>query len=215
LESAEILALSSLEGKLLADHVAIGIGNLGENIILKRATCINTKDTGLNIMGFTHPSTTIGLNYFSGKYGSLIVYRKQQNNKNNEKYLENSDNEIIRQICQHIIGKYIKFNRLNISTINIINSLIKICFNLGMNPKGIGEHKSSEPIVPQKEPDVTFSENSDTLLHDLDEKKLEVIEKQNVLEQDFLLNPSMTVGQIVTDHDIVLLDFVRYECGDS
>lgn len=102
------MALNSLEGKCLADHVAVTIGNLGENIILRRATCLNTKDTGLKVMGLTHPSNIIGLNFFSGKYGSLIVYRKQQkDHKNNERYLENSNNEIIRQLCQHVIGKYI------------------------------------------------------------------------------------------------------------
>jgi len=108
LESAEIMALNSQEGKCLADHVAVTIGNLGENIILRRATCLNTTNTGLKVMGLTHPSNITGLNVFSGKYGSLIIYCKQQkNNRSNERYLENSKNEILRQLCQHVIGKYI------------------------------------------------------------------------------------------------------------
>jgi len=185
LESSEMMALNSSEGKQLSDHVAVTIGHVGENIVLRRAICLNTKDTGLNIMGITHPSHTTGLNFFSGKYGSLIVYRKQQNdNKNNKKYLDNSDNEIMRQVCQHVIG---------------------------MNPKAIGEHKYLEPEISRDVPGVVFNENDDT---SLDENKSEIDEKQNILEQDFLLNSSVTVGQIVTDHEIILIDFVRYECGE-
>lgn len=101
------MKLSSTEGKSLADHVAITIGNLGENITLRRAMCLNTRDTGLNVMGLTHPSNT-GSNSHSGKYGSLLIYRKQPDTeKINQKSMDSSHSEILRQMCQHIIGKCI------------------------------------------------------------------------------------------------------------
>lgn len=106
------MALSGAEGKSLADHVAVTIGNIGENVTLRRATCLNTRDTGLNIMGLTHPSNTSGSNFLSGKYGSIVIYRKQQEGeKINQKSLESSHDEILRQMCQHVIGKY---NQLNL-----------------------------------------------------------------------------------------------------
>lgn len=106
MKSGELMALSGAEGKSLADHVAVTIGNLGENVTLRRATCLNTRDTGLNVMGLTHPSNNTGSNFLCGKYGSILIYRKQPDSeKINDKSLENSHDEILRQMCQHIIGK--------------------------------------------------------------------------------------------------------------
>lgn len=108
LKSGELMALSGAEGKSLADHVAVTIGNLGENVTLRRATCLNTRDTGLKIMGLTHPSNLTGSHFLCGKYGSLLIYRKQlDTEKINQKSVENSHEEILRQMCQHVIGKYI------------------------------------------------------------------------------------------------------------
>lgn len=108
LKSGELLALNGVEGKSLADHIAVTIGNLGENVALRRATCLNTQNTGLNIMGLTHPSTSSnGTNFLSGKYGSIVIYRKKiDDEKMNQQPLENTRDEILRQMCQHVIGNY-------------------------------------------------------------------------------------------------------------
>lgn len=107
MKSGELLALNGVEGKSLADHIAVTIGNLGENVTLRRATCLNTQNTGLNIMGLTHPSNSNGTNFLSGKYGSIVIYRKKiEDEKVNQQPLENTRDEILRQMCQHIIGNY-------------------------------------------------------------------------------------------------------------
>lgn len=50
----------------------------------------------------------------------------------------------------------------------------------------------------------------------IDEKKSNSkIEEEGMLEQDFLLDTSCTVGQVATDYGIDILDFVRYECGET
>lgn len=36
-----------------------------------------------------------------------------------------------------------------------------------------------------------------------------------MLAQPFLLEPSLTVGQYLQPHDVEVLDFVRYECGEE
>lgn len=111
------MALCGAEGKSLADHVAVTIGNLGENVTLKRATCLNTQGTGLNIMGLTHPTNSTSSHLLFGKYGSFIIYRKQQDNeKVIQKSMENSHDEILRQMCQHVIGNYIEFYFIHINS---------------------------------------------------------------------------------------------------
>lgn len=86
-----------------------------------------------------------------------------------------------------------------------------------MNPKCVGVLKTNEPIKSQKsEPDITFIENDDSLMESLDENKSDSkVEEDGMLEQDFLLDPSVTVGQVAIDYGIDILDFVRYECGET
>lgn len=90
-------------------------------------------------------------------------------------------------------------------------------FYLGMNPKSVGVLKIHEPIksedvVPAK----TFNENDDSSLDSIDDKNSDsTIEEDGMLEQAFLLDPSITVGQVATDYGIDVLDFVRYECGET
>lgn len=99
-----------MEGKSLADHIAITIGNIGENVTLRRATCLNTQDTGLNIIGLTHPTNTSGINFSFGRYGSILIYRKKFEDEKINQLLGSSRDEILRQMCQHVIGKYNQFN---------------------------------------------------------------------------------------------------------
>ncbi|XP_050528888.1 elongation factor Ts, mitochondrial [Daktulosphaira vitifoliae] len=188
LKSGELMALSGTEGKSLADHIAVTIGNLGENLTLRRATCLNTQDTGLNIIGVTHPANSTGNHYLTGKYGSLIIYRRHLDDHNiNEKSLDNSHNEILRQMCQHVIG---------------------------MNPKIVGVLRTYESPKSQDEiiNNDTLTVNEDT---SVDERKNVEFEEDGMLEQAFLLDPSLTVGQVATEYGIDVLDFVRYECGES
>lgn len=86
-----------------------------------------------------------------------------------------------------------------------------------MNPKCVGVLKTNESVKSQKPaPDITFMENDESTINSLDDKKsASEVEEDGMLEQDFLLDPSCTVGQVATDYGIDILDFVRYECGES
>lgn len=86
-----------------------------------------------------------------------------------------------------------------------------------MNPKCVGVLKTDEPVKSQDVVvDNIINENEDSSLDNIDEKKSNSeIEEDGMLEQDFLLDPSMTVGQVATDYGIDVLDFVRYECGET
>lgn len=84
-----------------------------------------------------------------------------------------------------------------------------------MNPKCVGVLETHEPVKKiESVPDITFSENDDTSLDNVKENEND-IEEDGMLEQAFLLDPSLTVGQVATDYGIDVLDFVRYECGET
>lgn len=89
-----------------------------------------------------------------------------------------------------------------------------------MNPKSVGvlkihgsvETNSSEATVKDEKLDTQNDEDS---LDNANILKLDSEIEDGMLEQDFLLDPSVTVGQVATDYGIDVLDFVRFECGET
>lgn len=57
LGAEELKAMPADDGSPLADHLALLIGNIGENVSLRRAFCYSVED-GLKISGYTHPAPT-------------------------------------------------------------------------------------------------------------------------------------------------------------
>lgn len=74
-----------------------------------------------------------------------------------------------------------------------------------MNPKCVGIYDTLKPKISEEQDD---SDN-----FSMDDVKSEVDDNQ-MLNQIFLLDSSMTVGQVANDYDIKIIDFVRYECGE-
>lgn len=95
LDGSQLKELQGSEGKSLGDEVALVISQVGENISLRRATCLNVTDN-LLVTGSTHPSFSKISSVIMGKYGSLLVYKTDSNEKNIP--------DIARQLCQHVIG---------------------------------------------------------------------------------------------------------------
>lgn len=89
-----------------------------------------------------------------------------------------------------------------------------------MNPKSVGVLKTqgpmetnlSEAAVKDEKLD---TENDEDSLDNVNTLKSDSEIEDGMLEQDFLLDPSVTVGQIATDYGIDVLDFVRFECGET
>ncbi|KAI5702149.1 hypothetical protein M8J76_007912, partial [Diaphorina citri] len=157
LDTAQLQSLAGPENKSLADHVAILISSVGENLVLRRAACVSVNEDH-DVAGFTHPSP--GLEHTGpilGKFGSLMVYQdlktgdKQQNVQN-----------VARQLCQHVIG---------------------------MNPKSIG----SEEDTPNEDPE------EETIMY----------------HQEFLLDPTQYVGEVIVAAGIKPVEFLRFECGEG
>ncbi|KAF7996489.1 hypothetical protein HCN44_002121 [Aphidius gifuensis] len=149
---AELLKnLSTIDGKTIADHAALTIGTLGENISVKRGLCM-TVDPSIQLVGCTHPAPVNPLPASFGRYGALLAFQCQSENQ-----------QLGLQLCQHIIG---------------------------MNPTKIGNAEGDKPIS-----------NTD--------------EETIMIHQDFLLDPSLSVQQVLLGAHAEILDFARYEMGES
>lgn len=91
-------ALVALDGKSLGDHSALTIGDMGENINLRRALAISVPNSpDVTVFGCTHPTSINPIPVSFGKYGALIAVR----HKNREDI-----QQLSIQLCQHIIGKF-------------------------------------------------------------------------------------------------------------
>lgn len=94
LDSELLKNMPAIDGKSIADHIALTIGNVGENISVKRALCMSIQDENIELLGCTHPAPVNPIPASFGKYGALLAFKCQPTNKS-----------LGMQLCQHIIGK--------------------------------------------------------------------------------------------------------------
>ena len=93
LDAEALKALPALDGKSLGDHSALTIGNVGENIGVRRALCVSVHPD-VKLAGCTHPAPVNPLPASFGKYGAILAFRSMENNES-----------LGIQLCQHIIGE--------------------------------------------------------------------------------------------------------------
>lgn len=151
LHTESLKKLHAKDGKSLADHSALVIGNIGENVNLRRALCMRVQGDAV-LFGGTHPAPMNPIPMSFGKYGALVAVKG------------NEDKNILgTQLCQHIIG---------------------------MNPLKVGDNKKDQPNID--------TDNETCLIY-----------------QEFLLDPSLSVQQVLLESKVEVLDFVRFEMGEE
>uniref|UniRef100_A0A348G621 Elongation factor Ts, mitochondrial n=1 Tax=Odontomachus monticola TaxID=613454 RepID=A0A348G621_ODOMO len=143
--------LPTADGKILGDHTALIIGDLGENISLRRALAISVQPD-VTLFGCTHPAPMNPIPVSFGKYGSLVAIKSKI-----------SDNILGAQLCQHVIG---------------------------MDPQKIGNSRVDEP-----------HDNTD--------------EETCMIYQEFLLDPSLSVQELLEGAQAEVVDFARFEVGEE
>lgn len=84
--------LTANDGKHLNEHCALMIGNVGENIKIRRAIFMSVQ-TGVYLYGCTHPTPLNPVPSSFGRYGALVAMKSDKKN-----------NVLGVQLCQHIIG---------------------------------------------------------------------------------------------------------------
>jgi translation elongation factor EF-Ts len=83
----------------MADHVALAIGNVGENVALRRCALLKTADPEVYFAGYTHPAEEQQRqeSVILGKFGSMLAFNGQQDQIKRQLFG--------RKLCQHIVGK--------------------------------------------------------------------------------------------------------------
>ncbi|XP_066138032.1 elongation factor Ts, mitochondrial isoform X2 [Euwallacea fornicatus] len=96
LDSDHLMSLKTDDGKSLGDKLALMIGSVGENALLKRAVGVKVAN-GIHLSGYAHPSGKSLSNILLGRIGGLVAVKSI-----------NGDNAYIDKVaaglCQHIVG---------------------------------------------------------------------------------------------------------------
>ena len=103
LDAETLKQIPAHNGKSIADHSALTIGTVGENIGVRRALCMSVSPD-VKLAGCTHPAPINPLPTSFGRYGSLVAYKTVKPNE-----------QLGMQLCQHIIGEFEFYNIFYIS----------------------------------------------------------------------------------------------------
>lgn len=91
----QLKTLRTLNGKSLMDEVALSIGNLGENLHLRRGFSYKA-GSGIVLAHYVHPGVSRSDGVILGRFGALVALKQRENNENTK--------EVAKSICQHIVG---------------------------------------------------------------------------------------------------------------
>jgi len=170
-DKAALSEIKSSNNMSLGDMVALCVGNLGENMALRRAAFVRA-DPESKLSFYVHPSAP-GKNikkFQMGKYGSIVDMVQTDGADKPTTKLQ----DLGGQLCQHIVG---------------------------MNPKTLGQASDDGDIKVDKV--------------DAGLEAKEAVEEDVLLKQDFLLDSSMTVGQLLCLKGAKVNGFVRFACGEE
>lgn len=131
--------------------MALFIGTVGENAVLRRAECWKANNSDVKLTAYTHPAPPVLGDYSAGKYGALLAYSQPPDAE-----------DFGRQICQHIVG---------------------------CAPLKIGDKHKDKP-APNIDDEVCL------------------------IFQEFLLDPSFTVEEVLDKYKVNIIEYVRFSCGE-
>lgn len=184
------------DGKTLADLVALNIGQIGENLILRRAVLFKIgqgqPDQVVKLAALTHPFTAASVDDVAyGRFGSVLAY---STDKTNKKVMPagTSIEALTKQICQHVIG---------------------------MNPTMVGD-PSQEPSKVEKREKLKVDEPrgegemADEDWSQYEDQALANLNTTELVHQPFLANTSTLVKDVLMEAGLEVKQFARYEVGE-
>lgn len=96
-DTSRLKDLKASDGKLLEDHMALMIGTVGENAILKRGVSLKAEN-GVRIYGYAHPSGTDKNSVLLGRVCGVVALKQTED-------LQDVDlDQLGKDLCQHVVG---------------------------------------------------------------------------------------------------------------
>lgn len=104
--SEQLRDMKSTESSL-GDLLALNIGQIGENMSLRRASALSSPHSEIKLAYCTHPMQVGENGVMLGKYGAIVAYQTSDadaTTTTDDLPEEVTTEKLPRQLCQHIIG---------------------------------------------------------------------------------------------------------------
>uniref|UniRef100_A0A914DU65 Elongation factor Ts, mitochondrial n=2 Tax=Acrobeloides nanus TaxID=290746 RepID=A0A914DU65_9BILA len=180
-------SLPTLKNRTVKEALAMTIGKLGENITITKAE-IHLSPPGFMLRGHAHPKD--GTEKMEmGRFISLVGIQRTESCSNFP------TEKLAHQLCQHVIG---------------------------MDPKEVGspeteEDKQQKAEKLKKIAEQAKAERKAAGIDDDDDfgTSYNNEDEDQLLRQSFMLNPSQSVHEYLTNHGAKLCSFVRIKLGEE
>ncbi|XP_070563364.1 elongation factor Ts, mitochondrial-like [Ptychodera flava] len=182
--------MSTEHQKSLQELLVLAIGQLGENAAIRRAVYLSTP-ADVFIGNYVHSTLSTKDSKHKcvfGKYGALVAFKKTR-----DVGKAFNPTEFGRRLGQHIVG---------------------------MSPTSIGTFDDEKEIKTEakregEEKDRTSEDQTDGDTEEARPTESWTIDETEMVKQEFLLDPSVKVGELLKEEGVEIVDFVRYQCGEE
>lgn len=151
--------------------------------------------------------------FFPGRYGVLLASRR----KEIEEEITTEDIDLLRvNICHHVIG----MNPLSIGELTE-KDIAKFSAKPSLEETEIseGEQQTVEPVTQAKAEAAEQSGQTDEEAENEESREQEVGLKESnetrLLFQSYLMDPTVSVGEILYRSGLEVVAFERFECGET
>ncbi|XP_025090053.1 elongation factor Ts, mitochondrial-like [Pomacea canaliculata] len=188
----------------LADIVALCIGSVGENMVLRRA--VHLKEEKSSISSYVHtscPEINACNNCCLGKYGVLMSL--QHDGKCHERdecnpYSGLSLDKVSNVLGQHIVG----MNPKIIGYVNPDNSCNRA-------PRTCQEDEDDSCNRPTR----SCPDREENKCEEPPRRECKEPEEDRLLFQEFLLDQNISVGDMLKKNGVTVKAFARFACGEA
>lgn len=213
LGAPELGRLRIRDGHTVAEAQALAVGKLGEKVAVRRALCLRGEAGTTLLAGYCHPQDSQangGKKYpCYGRYGALVAYRQLGDSPLGEEEML----ELGRHLCQQVVA-------LNPQTVGLLDDYLRF----EEREEEEREKSEEEAEVKKAAAEEGTSESTqataadDAVTAPEEEQELPVVdevEETRLLFQEFVADPSVRVGHVVSRGCIDIMDFERFACGES
>ncbi|KRZ19802.1 Elongation factor Ts, mitochondrial [Trichinella pseudospiralis] len=176
--------------KPVKELMATSMVYFGEKINLRRSTVLTVTDE-IFLINYAHPRrSTDDEKILLGQYGAIVAFQTANT------VLDEEEKKLIgKQLCQHIVG----MNPTSIGDCNAVSN--EKSENTGNNKM---QSKSNENDIEEEDDDDAESF-----------QRTELNNETELMHQSFLLAPNMTVADYAKCKQIDVLDFERFQVGET
>lgn len=215
LGTKELEKLRIKDGHTVEEARALAVSKLGEQLAVRRALCLRGEAGTTLLAGYCHPQINNGESKkypCFGRYGALVAYRDLGDSPLSEEEIE----ELGRHLCQQVVA-------LNPKSIGLLDDYLLFEKEEEKRMKEKEAEQAEADKKKEAEEKLEVSQGAEDSAAAAEEEEQEEQppaeeeeeEESRLLFQDYVLDPSIKVGRLVSESRIDIMDFQRFVCGES